>query len=52
MAFPCAIAMLIYRNLAGLEPKPVAEDILVNDRRHLVGSDHARRRYGRVIATR
>ena len=52
MAFPCAIAMLIYRNLAGLEPKPVAEDILVGDRRHLVGSGHARRRYGRVIATR
>jgi hypothetical protein len=38
--------------LLGLEPKFVAEDIHVNDRRNLVGGNHARRKYGRVIATR
>lgn len=49
LAIPSAIAMMVYRNMAGLEPKPVREDILVNDPRNLVGADHARRRYGRVI---
>jgi hypothetical protein len=44
--------MVIYRSYAGLEPKHVAEDIMVHDRRHLVGANHARRRYGRVIASR
>lgn len=52
MAFPCAIAMLFYRKHAGLEPKHVAEDIEVRDRRNLVGANHVRRKYGRVIATR
>ena len=52
MAVPCAIAMVIYRSYAGLEPKFVAEDIHVNDRRNLVGASHARRKYGRVIASR
>lgn len=51
MAFPCAIAMLLYRNYAGLEPKPVAEDVHVDDRRNLVGAGHERRRFGRVIAS-
>jgi len=49
LAVPTAIAMLVYRNMAGLEPKPVKEDVIVGDRRNLVGADHERRRYGRVI---
>jgi hypothetical protein len=49
MAFPSAIAMVIYRRLAGLEPKPIHEDIEVRDRRSLVGAQHARRRYGRIV---
>lgn len=48
-SLPCATAMVIYRKLAGLEPTPVHEDIQVSDRRFLVGADHARRRYGRII---
>jgi len=47
--FPLAIAMCVYRNMAGLEPKPVKEDILLNDRRNLVGADHARRQFGRLV---
>lgn len=46
---PMAIAMSVYRNMAGVEPKPVKEDILVRDRRHLVGAQHPRRQYGRVV---
>jgi hypothetical protein len=46
---PTAIAMSVYRNMAGVEPKPVKEDILVRDRRHLVGAQHPRRQYGRVV---
>lgn len=46
---PVVIAMYTYRNMAGLEPKPVREDIQVTDRRDLVGEDHPRRKYGRVI---
>lgn len=49
---PTALGMTIYRRLAGLEPLPVREDILSGDPRHLVGVDHARRRYGRVIGAR
>lgn len=48
-AAPMALAMCVYRNMAGMEPKRVKEDILVRDRRDLVGADHARRRFGRVI---
>jgi hypothetical protein len=48
-ALPMAIAMCVYRSMAGLEPKPVKEDIRVKDRRNLVGADHVRRRYGRVV---
>jgi hypothetical protein len=48
-AIPTAIAMLFYRYLAGLEPKALPEDVEVRDRRTLVGANHARRRYGRVI---
>ncbi len=48
-ALPMAVAMCVYRNMAGLEPKRIKEDILVRDRRDLVGADHARRRFGRVI---
>ena len=46
---PTAMAMALYRNLAGLEPKDLPEDIQVADRRALIGADHARRRYGRVV---
>lgn len=49
---PTALGMAIYRRLAGLEPLPVREDILVADPRHMVGADHPRRRYGRVIGAR
>ncbi len=49
-AAPCAFAMLIYRKSAGLEPASFKEDIIVSDRRTLVGENHARRRFGRVIA--
>lgn len=49
---PTAVAMVLYRQFAGLEPAPVQEDILVSDERHLVGADHPRRRYGRVLKTR
>lgn len=48
-SIPVAIAMVIYRNMAGLEPKAVKEDILLNDRRNLVGEGHARRRFGRLV---
>jgi hypothetical protein len=50
-AVPMAVAMSVYRNMAGVEPKQVKEDIMVSDRRHLVGADHARRRFGRLIKT-
>jgi hypothetical protein len=50
-ALPMAIAMCVYRNMAGLEPKPVKEDIHLNDRRNLVGADHVRRQFGRLVKT-
>lgn len=46
---PSLVAMLVYRNLAGLEPRPLPDDIIVTDRRTLVGADHVRRRVARVI---
>lgn len=46
---PTAMAMALYRSLAGLEPRDLPEDIQVSDRRALIGADHARRRYGRVV---
>lgn len=49
-AIPLALAMSVYRNMAGLEPRPVREDIRVKDRRHLVGADHPRRQFGRVLS--
>ena len=48
-AVPVAITMAVYRNMAGLEPVPVKEDIIVSDQRSLVGANHARRQFGRVI---
>ena len=48
-AVPVAVAMVMYRNMAGLEPKAVKEDILLNDRRNLVPENHARRKFGRLI---
>lgn len=49
LTFPTAISLALYRRFAGLEPMPVAEDVIVTDPTALVGKDHARRRYGRVI---
>jgi hypothetical protein len=49
---PTAVAMVIYRSMAGLEPAPVKEDIRTNDPRRLVPADHPRRAFGRVISTR
>ncbi|CDX14225.1 membrane hypothetical protein [Mesorhizobium sp. ORS 3324] len=46
---PTVVGAVIYRKLAGLEPVPVAEDVIARDRRDLVGADHARRKAGRVI---
>lgn len=50
LAIPFAMAMMLYRKLAGLEPLAVKEDIEVTDRRSLVAADHARRRFARVIS--
>jgi hypothetical protein len=50
-AVPSAIGLAFYRYLAGLEPKKLPEDIEVKDRRTLIGEDHARRRYRRVIGS-
>lgn len=44
-----AISMIVYRKLAGLEPADLPEDIQVSDRRNLVGKDHVRRRYSRLV---
>jgi len=52
MLLPAAIGMLLYRQFAGLEPTPVREDILAGDERDLVGAEHARRRFGRVLKAR
>jgi hypothetical protein len=48
---PSIAAMTTYRRFAGLEPKPIHEDIEVSDVRNLVGANHPRRRYGRVVKT-
>ena len=49
---PTAVAMVIYRQMAGLEPVPVKDDVIVRDPRDLVGADHPRRQFGRVIRSR
>lgn len=49
---PTAVAMVIYRRMAGLEPVPVKEDVIVRDPRDLVSADHPRRAFGRVIRSR
>ncbi|MDB5422777.1 MAG: hypothetical protein JWQ29_193 [Phenylobacterium sp.] len=46
---PLVISMCVYRSMAGLEPKAVKEDIMVRDRRNLVGANHVRRQFGRVV---
>ncbi|BCM19529.1 hypothetical protein [Mesorhizobium sp. J8] len=48
---PTLVGAVIYRKLAGLEPVPIAEDIIARNRRDLVGADHARRKAGRVIVS-
>ena len=48
LILPLGLAMVVYRQLAGLEPLSLPEDIEVSDRRTLIGADHARRRYSRV----
>lgn len=52
ITLPTAVSMACYRAFAGLEPEPVAEDIIASDPRALVGVNHVRRRFGRVIRTR
>lgn len=46
---PMALAMLLYRRLAGLEPLALPNDITVRDPRTLIGEDHVRRSYNRVV---
>lgn len=46
---PSALAMIVYRSLAGLEPRALPADVEVADPRALVGADHPRRRAARVI---
>lgn len=46
---PMAIGALLYRSLAGVEPKSLPEDVIVSDKRALVGKDHALRKYRRVV---
>jgi hypothetical protein len=41
--------MVFYRNLAGLEPLPLPEDAEVTDGHTLIGMQHVRRRYSRVV---
>ncbi|WP_217570595.1 hypothetical protein [Mesorhizobium sp. GbtcB19] len=48
---PTLVGAVIYRKLAGLEPVPVAEDVIAKNRRDLVAADHARRKAGRVIVS-
>ncbi|MDR6874301.1 hypothetical protein J2Y55_005335 [Bosea sp. BE125] len=50
LAIPFALAMMAYRRMAGLEPLSLPDDIQVKDRRTLIASNHARRRFARVIA--
>jgi hypothetical protein len=52
IALPSAIGLVLYRSFAGLEPVPVREDIRVSDERALVGADHPRRQFGRIIRSR
>ncbi len=52
LAVANGVAMVLYRNLAGLEPVPVREDILAARERDLVAADHPRRAFGRVVRTR
>lgn len=49
---PTAVAMVVYRSFAGLEPVPVKEDVQAGRSRDLVGANHPRRRFGRVVRTR
>ena len=46
---PCPLAMLLYRRIVGLEPVNLPSDLVVTDRDSLVGADHPRRRYRRVL---
>lgn len=52
IVLPTAVAMAIYRQMAGLEPVPVKEDVIVRDPRALVAADHPRRQFGRIIRDR
>lgn len=45
-----AVAMGVYYRLAGLEPVDLPDDIEVRDRRALVGANHVRRRYRRIVS--
>ncbi len=52
VALPNAVAMVVYRRLAGLEPVPVREDVIAERARDLVGADHLQRRMSRVVGAR
>ena len=52
IALPNAVAMVVYRKLAGLEPVPVREDIIAERPRDLVGPEHLQRRMSRVVGGR
>ena len=46
---PCPLAMLLYRRIVGLEPVNLPSDLVVTDKDALIGADHPRRRYRRVL---
>lgn len=48
---PMAMAMVLYRHLAGLEPRSLPEDIEVSDRRTLIAANHPRRSYNRIVSS-
>ncbi|WP_162997976.1 hypothetical protein [Brevundimonas lutea] len=52
LALANGVAMVLYRNLAGLEPVPVREDIIVAREQDLVPANHPRRAFGRVVRSR
>lgn len=44
-----ALSAAIYRKLAGLQPLALPEDLTVSDPRTLIGENHPRRQYHRVV---
>ena len=48
-SLPCALAAAAYRQLAGIGPAALPEDIIVDDRALLVNADHVTRTHARVV---